>query len=1283
MASLFLSHSSEDRSVVDEVRRRLAEEGFDAVFLDYDPDQGIPAGRNWEAELYSALRRADAVLFVATEPSVNSKWCFAEIALARSTGKPVFPVRMGGGVTHSLLNDVQWVDVAAEGDLGYARLWAAMRDRGVDPSRSFDWDSKRSPYPGLAAYGPADAAVFFGRSDLVGDLLNRVEARRRQQSGPFLSIVGPSGSGKSSVVRAGLVPQLLRRDDWVVVDPFNPGPRPVSALARALAVARSGSPNDRVAIERRLRADPAEAAELMKDLTVGRGGATAVLLVVDQAEQLLRPEDAGGSEHAEFTNILLSTPRKDPNVQVVCTLRSEFLGSMARDPDLAALVREPIVVGPLPRSRFPEVIEGPAHRAGIRFDPGLVQRMVEEAGAGEALPLLGYALQQLHQQRRPDGLITGDTYLALGGVEGALRQRADEVQEALRSAGHGEAIIPALLRLVAVDEHDEPLGRAVGVETFNEAQRHVVDAFVEARLLSTDSAGGSAVARVAHETLFWAWPPIREAITASRQALRTQAELERLARDWDRAGRPDSYLLRGERLATAVRWLDHAPEGSHILLRDFVDSSRARDLAALRRESALAASRVPAHLEHDPERGVLVALAAIEEYAPTPEAIGALDAAVRVSRVRGYLEGHDGAVNSVTFSPDGTRVLTASDDATARVWSVEDRREVLVLSGHSAKVRSAEYSRDGTRIVTASEDKTVRVWDATNGRVLFEQRPDPWTHPVYWATFSPDGRLIAAVSSDERLVLLDAVDGAVVTHVEAPPGNGGIAAGTGRNKRFSVAFSPDGHHVVTGSLYAAAYVWSVKRSRKLRHVLRLDGHDPGHAVHSVNFSPTGSHVVTTSADGTALVWDVARPEQPVMLDAQAGEVYSAAFSTAGSMIVAAAHDGAAVVCDATDGSLLFPLAGHHSVVLSAAFSPDDTAIATGDEDGVVRLWSTTEWGAVLPIVHDAPVFSACVSADGSRILTAAGSTANVVHATDGSPVLSLTGHDEQVEFAAFSPDGSRIVTASADCSSGVWSASGELEYTIEGHDSPVAMATFSSDGTRVITCAGGRGLGGHIMGGVKVWGVSGAREPSGGPTLLRSPLVDIPSGEDESVRSAMLSADGTRIVAAVGPATARMWDADTRELLLTLTGHGNAVNYAEFSPDGSLIVTASDDATARVWTADDGTEQSVLSGHRAKLGSARFSPDGARIVTASADGTAVVWDLATGKSVGELWHGAPLIWATFSPDGRHVLTAGGDGVVWVWDHLQPDELISVAKSHVFRTLTAAERQEYGLPESST
>ena len=161
MASLFISHSSSDRDATQRLAERLRAEGFAALFLDFDPEQGIPAGRNWERELYAQLRKSDAVIFLASAASVASKWCFAEVSLARSLGKPIFPLRLEGDAWLELLADTQWIDLA-EGEQAYPRLWKALRRAELDPADSFAWDPSRSPYPGLQSFSPQDAAVFFG-----------------------------------------------------------------------------------------------------------------------------------------------------------------------------------------------------------------------------------------------------------------------------------------------------------------------------------------------------------------------------------------------------------------------------------------------------------------------------------------------------------------------------------------------------------------------------------------------------------------------------------------------------------------------------------------------------------------------------------------------------------------------------------------------------------------------------------------------------------------------------------------------------------------------------------------------------------------------------------------------------------------------------------------------------------------------------------------------------------------------------------------------------------------
>src|SRR5918997_3268051 len=191
MASVFISHSSQDRAVTEQVAERLRAAGFAALFVDFDPQHGIAAGRNWERELYTQLRRADAVVFLASEASVESRWCFAELSLARSLGRPVFPVRLQTGADLPLLADVQWVDLGDD-DAGMTRVLAGLRSAGVDPGDSFAWDPRRSPYPGLVPFAPEDAAVFFGRQAETGRLVELLTPTLQRGPGRFIVVVGPS-----------------------------------------------------------------------------------------------------------------------------------------------------------------------------------------------------------------------------------------------------------------------------------------------------------------------------------------------------------------------------------------------------------------------------------------------------------------------------------------------------------------------------------------------------------------------------------------------------------------------------------------------------------------------------------------------------------------------------------------------------------------------------------------------------------------------------------------------------------------------------------------------------------------------------------------------------------------------------------------------------------------------------------------------------------------------------------------------------------------------------------
>src|SRR5215216_4987362 len=276
MASVFISHSSSDRDAAERVAKRLRAEGFVTLFMDFDPEQGIPAGRNWERELYAQLRKTDAVIFLASAASVASRWCFNEVSQARSLQKPIFPLRLESDARLELLDDAQWIDLVKDEDEAYSRLWEGLRRAELDPADSFAWDPTRRPYPGLQAFAPQDAAVFFGRDDAIKRLLEFMQPiLQREAAGRLVAIVGPSGSGKSSLLRAGLLPRLEKlKERWVVVPPVLPGQKPTRNLARSLSQAFSARGQERspAELEGHLGSGPEALRELASELAEVTGG---------------------------------------------------------------------------------------------------------------------------------------------------------------------------------------------------------------------------------------------------------------------------------------------------------------------------------------------------------------------------------------------------------------------------------------------------------------------------------------------------------------------------------------------------------------------------------------------------------------------------------------------------------------------------------------------------------------------------------------------------------------------------------------------------------------------------------------------------------------------------------------------------------------------------------------------------------------------------------------------------------------------------------------------------
>ena len=504
---------------------------------------------------------------------------------------------------------------------------------------------------------------------------------------------------------------------------------------------------------------------------------------------------------------------------------------------------------------------------------------------------------------------------------------------------------------------------------------------------------------------------------------------------------------------------------------------------------------------------------------------------------------------------------------------------------------------------------------------------------VWSVAFSPDGRRIVTGSADKTAKVWDSGSGKELVTLRGH--SGGVR---------SAAFSPDGQRVVTGGDDQTAKVWEAATGTNL---LTLRGHS--NAVYSVAFSPDGQRIVTGSHDRTAKVWEAATGTNLLTLRGHSNAVYSVAFSPDGQRIVTGSHDRAAKVWEAASGNEMLTLAGHSMWVFSAAFSPDGRRIVTGSGDQTARVWDATNGAPALTLKgHSGYVYSAAFSPDGQRILTGGlDGTARVWDAANGAELFTLKGHSGGISSVAFSPNGQWMLTGSEDWTARIWDAASGLpadkmggnRLTLRGHSGRILSVAFSPDGSRIVT-------GGDDM--AKVWEAASGRE------VL--PLA----WHSNEIRSVAFSRDGQRVVTGSADETARVWDAASGKRLFTLNGHSNWIMSVACSPDGRRILTGSRDQTAKVWDAASGKQLLTLKGHSGIVFSVAFSWDGQRIVTGSGDGTAKVWQAANGNEIRTLQADSGGVTSVaFSPDSRRIVTAGSDPTAKVWEAATGRELLTL------------------------
>jgi WD40 repeat protein len=1089
-----------------------------------------------------------------------------------------------------------------------------------------------NPYTGLSAFQECDAMRFFGRERAVEQVVGRLAEQ------PFLAIVGASGAGKSSLIRAGVIPALKRGGEAWEAFIVRPGPHPLAALAALLSQHGEGlSPADADALGGRLRREPGLLGVALRARAQRR--LEQVLLFVDQFEEVytLAAEDERG---AFLTCLSGAADDISAPLRVIVSLRQDFLDRIAgTHTGLAELVsRGTILLGPMDRAGLKSALALPAREAGHRFEPeGLVDEMVDvlEHTRG-ALPLLQFAAARLWQGRdREKQTLTEVSYRAFGGVGGALASHADSVLGAMSHTERQRARA-LLLRLVTPERTRAIISRSelseIGGAAALEVER-VLGKLIDARLLAVEGTGGDdGTVELVHESLIEKWPLLARWLEEEQGEAQLRSRLRNTAKEWEAGGRAEGLLWRGEAAEEAQRWLRRHDEDAGALVgareREYLGAVMALAERARRRRRrivmaviaslaafalsvtflAYSASRAASRANEEAARAERHAAQA---RAQREEAERSAARARNAGRMAAARERQGDPTIALALVREIEPGATPPGWATLARWALDAGAARAVLP-HQAQISSVAFSPDSRRVVSASGDDTVQVWSADGaGPSLVLRGHDGEAVSAAW---SPDGRRIASASSDKTV------------RVWSADGSGAPLVLRGHdNQVHAVAWSPDGLRIASASWDKTVRVWSADGTGQ---ALVLRGHDD--RVLSVGWSPDGQRLVSASGDKTVRVWNAEGAGEPLILRGHGDQVYAAAWSPDHRRIVSVSGDKTVRVWKAEGGGQPLILRGHGDQVYSVAWSPDGRRIVSASWDKTVRVWSAD--GAAEPLVlngHDHWVFSVAWSPNGRWIASGSLDKTVRVWSADGSDqALILRGHDAQVYDAAVSPDGGRIATASFDRTVRVWSERAKEPLVLRGHEEKVWSVAWSPDGLRLASASEDKT--------VRVWSAGG----TGKPLTLR--------GHDNAVFAVAWSADGRRLASASEDKTVRVWSADATGNPIVLHGHSDRVLSVAWSPDGRRIASASYDKTVRLWSADGAAELLVLR-LDAPVFSAAWSPDGRRLVSGSLDKLVRVWSAdGTGDPIVLRGHEAAVVGVAFSADGARILSSSADGTVRIW-----------------------------------
>jgi WD40 repeat protein len=1283
---VFVSYSSDDRAFVERLTADLRNRGVN-IWID---QTGLRAGTpDWEQALRDAIRQSHAVLLVASRSARLSRYVKDEIRIAQMYGRPLYPVWAVGEEWIDCipmgLGGTQFVDARAStytaaldeiiSALSDEPLTASPAEDEIAPADNF---VPRNPYKGLRAFRRDDAGDFFGREALVAELVDIIRAMTtRSDNVRMLILLGPSGSGKSSVIMAGLLPRLGGNavegsQGWVYLDPLVPGDHPLERLTLALA----GTLPERslASIREDLEDDSARGLHLLAGRIAG-AGERQVVLIVDQFEELFtltRDED----ERRWFIDLLVNAAT-EPRGQliVLITLRADFYDRPLKYPALGKLLEGcSRALLPMDVTDLRSAIEKPAALPDVRLilDDGLAGDLLFEVrGEPTPLPLLQFALDQLFQ-RREGRHLTRAAYKQIGGVRGALARHAEQTYLDLPSDAHRHMARALFLRLIepGTTEQDTTRRRAARSELEladaegTQRLRESADQFINARLLVASRSGAVDTLEVGHEALIALWDRLAAWLKDARDDIRRQQQIGADSAEWVRRGRQpnDDGLYRGELLIDAEAWAArNLPSADE---QTFIQTSAARQAQLVAAEEARIAELNRATTGAQRARRLLTFVGA----AAAVLIVGSL---VAVGRAQQQVSEAEQTLTPVPLTIDAANALvgTAQYEAELARADVSDAQDLLSNTELELELAWQRQRLAATQAAAAATD--LRIAGSTLTPIpptltALAQRVQQQSDFTYSLRLSSLARDLAE-SNGAQLARLSLSVALAANEVESPPIEArrtlaelAYAPGVTRVlQRGRSILSPDGRLAVAQS----GVIWDIETGRD---ILTLEGEQL--ALVALAFSPDMHYVAAAtnfSPDPAVIfIWDLETGALVHTINQGLDEVGVLAFSPDSQMLASGGGlkysetpTGELFIWDVASGRKVRGFEGHTRAVTDLDFTPDGRYLLAGGGDAAqleIFLWDITTGDQVRAYLGHVgtgllgQAIDLSIRPDGSTFISASSDKVIWWDLTTGE---QLRTYPEEGYSITISPDGMSFVYTRAGRLYMRNVDSGELQYESPRYAEYFSSLSFLPDGEHLYTDSDLGAL---------LWDLTnGALEQRYGGAIF-------------GLQEVAFSPDGTRILSAAQEGHIRVWDALSGELELNFDHTQGMPSAVAASPDGLLAASADWGSNIYIWELESGKLiHSMLSPNPEnasfnEVNSVAFSPDGRTLASVGRNNAVALWDVETGALTTVLYGHLSSVFGTtsvaFSPDGRYFASGAGDMQVILWD-VQTGLMIRVLGSH--------------------